>query len=114
MVICRPRSRAPPATKNTLPLKSKSSLTVGKFGMAAILSLRVPLFARGAYSFRWGKIAAMNLLCYYNPALIPQDERTLETDLCIYGGNAAGCVAAIQARKMGLNALVLEPGGHLG
>src|SRR5690606_6804416 len=33
---------------------------------------------------------------------------------CIYGGNAAGCVAAIQARKMGLSTLVLEPGGHVG
>lgn len=54
------------------------------------------------------------LLCYYNPALIPADERTVEVDLCIYGGNAAGCTTAIQAKKMGLSVLLLEPSGHVG
>jgi hypothetical protein len=54
------------------------------------------------------------LLCYYNPALIPADERTLDVDLCVYGGNAAGCTTAIQARKMGLSVALLEPSGHVG
>jgi hypothetical protein len=53
-------------------------------------------------------------LCYYNPAFIPEDNRVLDVDVCIYGGNAAGCVAAIQTRKLGLSTLVLEPGGHVG
>jgi hypothetical protein len=54
------------------------------------------------------------LLCYYNAALIVADERTLDVDLCIYGGNAAGCTTAIQARKMGLTVALLESGGHVG
>src|SRR5690606_21453221 len=53
-------------------------------------------------------------LCYYNPALIPADERTLDVDLCIYGGNASGCIAAIQAKKLGLSTLLLESGAHVG
>jgi hypothetical protein len=53
-------------------------------------------------------------LCYYNPALIPVTSEHIETDICIYGGNAAGVVAAIQAVRMGKNAVVLEPSGHLG
>lgn len=55
-----------------------------------------------------------DLLCYYNPALIPADDRLLEVDLCVYGGNAAGCTTAIQARKMGLSVIILESGGHVG
>ncbi len=55
-----------------------------------------------------------NNLFYYNPAAIPTDNRVLEADLCIYGANAAGCIAAIQAKKMGLSVVLLEPSGWLG
>ena len=35
-------------------------------------------------------------------------------DIVVYGGNAAGVVAAIQARRMGRSAVLLEPGRRLG
>jgi hypothetical protein len=35
-------------------------------------------------------------------------------DLVVYGGTAAGVVAAIQAREMGRTVVLLEPGDHLG
>jgi hypothetical protein len=35
-------------------------------------------------------------------------------DVVVYGGNAAGVVAAVQARRMGRSAVLLEPGRHLG
>jgi hypothetical protein len=35
-------------------------------------------------------------------------------DLVIYGGTSAGVVAAIQARRMGKTAVIIEPGEHLG
>jgi hypothetical protein len=37
-----------------------------------------------------------------------------EADLIVYGATAAGLVAAIQARRMGRTALVVEPGTHIG
>src|SRR6185369_4092637 len=36
------------------------------------------------------------------------------TDVCIYGGTAAGVAAAIQVSRMGKRAVVLEHGYHLG
>ena len=60
------------------------------------------------------RMNSSELLCYYNPALIPADERTLDVDLCVYGGNAAGCVTTIQARQMGLSVVLLESGRHVG
>ncbi len=35
-------------------------------------------------------------------------------DVVVYGGTAAGVVAAIQARRMGRTVVLLEPGRHLG
>ena len=35
-------------------------------------------------------------------------------DVVVYGGNAAGVVAAVQARRMGRTAVLLEPGPRLG
>src|SRR5436190_23848344 len=35
-------------------------------------------------------------------------------DLVIYGGTSGGIAAAIQARRMGKPAIVVEPGKHLG
>jgi len=53
-------------------------------------------------------------LCYYNPRFIETTNRFIETDICIYGGNAAGIATAIQAARMGQRAVVLEPSGKLG
>jgi len=35
-------------------------------------------------------------------------------DVVVYGGNAAGVAAAVQARRMGRSVVLLEPGRHLG
>lgn len=40
--------------------------------------------------------------------------RSYETDLCVYGGTAAGLAAAIQMRRFGKKVLVLSPERHLG
>jgi hypothetical protein len=40
--------------------------------------------------------------------------RTLDCDLCIYGGSSGGIAAAIVARRLGLKPIVLEPSRHLG
>ena len=45
------------------------------------------------------------------PAAPPSPERF---DVVVYGGTSAGVVAAVQARRMGRTAVLLEPGRHLG
>src|SRR4051794_12295224 len=39
---------------------------------------------------------------------------TAEADLIVYGATVAGVMAAIQARRMGRTALILEPTTHVG
>ena len=53
-------------------------------------------------------------LSYYNPALMKPDARVISADVCVYGGTSAGVIAAVQLKKMGKSAVILEPGGHLG
>lgn len=38
----------------------------------------------------------------------------IQVDICIYGGNAAGVIAAHTAAKMNMKVLLIEPGQHLG
>ncbi len=38
----------------------------------------------------------------------------LRADLCVYGGNSGGIIAAIAAKRKGLSVVLLEPGIHLG
>jgi len=45
------------------------------------------------------------------PTLTPESE---SFDVVVYGGTAAGVVAAAQARAMGRTVVLLEPGAHLG
>lgn len=42
------------------------------------------------------------------------EKGTVEFDVVVYGGNAAGIVAGLQASRMGLRAMVIEPGIRLG
>lgn len=42
------------------------------------------------------------------------EKRTVETDVCIYGGTSAGVIAAVQAAILGKRVLLLEPGSHFG
>ncbi|RMD78262.1 MAG: FAD-dependent oxidoreductase [Lentisphaerae bacterium] len=53
-------------------------------------------------------------LHYFSPDWIIQDKRQLETDLCIYGGTAAGVIAACTAAAEGLDVILLNPAQHLG
>ncbi|MBV9866962.1 MAG: FAD-dependent oxidoreductase [Abitibacteriaceae bacterium] len=53
-------------------------------------------------------------LYYYNPNAIKPMTQTLQADICIYGGTSAGVAAAVQASRMGKQAVVLEPSGHIG
>ncbi|TMV50872.1 FAD-dependent oxidoreductase [Paenibacillus mesophilus] len=53
-------------------------------------------------------------LSYYVPAEPTGSPLVVETDLCIYGGTAAGVAAAVQASRMGLRVVIAEFGRHLG
>ncbi|MEM6391636.1 MAG: FAD-dependent oxidoreductase [Planctomycetota bacterium] len=53
-------------------------------------------------------------LHYFHPAWIERSDEVLEVDVCVYGGNAAGVVAGIKALRLGMSAVVLQPGMHLG
>ncbi|MDR3707359.1 MAG: FAD-dependent oxidoreductase [Capsulimonadaceae bacterium] len=53
-----------------------------------------------------------NLYYYHSPQ--EREAQTIDVDICIYGGNAAGVIAAVQAARDGHSVAVVEPGGHLG
>lgn len=40
--------------------------------------------------------------------------RTIDSDVCVYGGTSGGVAAAVQAARMGKRAVIAEPGRHLG
>ena len=41
-------------------------------------------------------------------------QSVIETDICVYGGTSAGVIAGYSAKKLGKNAVVIEPTNHLG
>lgn len=43
-----------------------------------------------------------------------EQEHHLEVDICVYGGTAAGVMAAYSAKKMGKSVILIEPGKYLG
>lgn len=45
---------------------------------------------------------------------LPLAARAEEYDVVVYGGTAAGVIAAVQAKKMGKTAVVVGPDKHLG
>ena len=52
---------------------------------------------------------------FFSPApSVANDAPPLATDLCIYGANAAGVMAAVQARRLGLSVVLLNPGLQVG
>ena len=46
--------------------------------------------------------------------LAPGPARAADVDIVVYGGNASGVAAAVQATRMGKTAVVVEPGQHIG
>lgn len=56
--------------------------------------------------------AIPGLRYYYPPE--KAEPRTIEADVCVYGGTSGGVVAAVQAQRMGRKAVLLEFGKHVG
>jgi hypothetical protein len=52
-------------------------------------------------------------LRYYYPAE-KVEERSIEVDICVYGGTSGGAVAAVQAARAGKRVALLEFGKHIG
>ena len=51
---------------------------------------------------------------YYQPPETKPIVHIIQTDVCIYGGNSAGVIAALQCGKMGRKAVILEQSDHPG
>ena len=51
-------------------------------------------------------------LCLRGSAI--RSAEVIESDICVYGGTSAGVAAAVQARRMGKTAVIVEFGRHLG
>jgi penicillin V acylase-like amidase (Ntn superfamily) len=48
------------------------------------------------------------------PGDMTSRDRTVQSDICIFGGTPAGLAAAVQARRMDRTAVLVEPTRHLG
>jgi len=53
-----------------------------------------------------------NLHYYFPPEKVVK--RTLDTDVCIYGGTSSGIIAAVQLSRLGRTVVLIEPSAHLG
>lgn len=53
-------------------------------------------------------------LHYYFPPLADAATKTLNVDVCVYGGTAAGVIAAVQTARLGRSVVLLEPSEHIG
>ncbi|EOR94583.1 hypothetical protein ADIARSV_2181 [Arcticibacter svalbardensis MN12-7] len=49
-----------------------------------------------------------------NAVTSAENHKSLNTDICVYGGTSSGVIAAIQAARMGKTVVLIEPGKHLG
>src|SRR2546426_6870969 len=70
--------------------------------------------ARKSKGFRWVAAfasVAPALLCLSSVSVATE---TIQADICIYGGTAAGVAAAVQATRMGKKAVIAEFGSHVG
>lgn len=61
----------------------------------------------------WGKTVLFGLLIFAS-VRSGLSQHSYDVDVCVYGGTAAGVIAAYTARKLGKTALLIEPGKHLG
>ena len=53
-----------------------------------------------------------NLHYYFPPEKVVK--RTLDADVCIYGGTSCGIIAAVQLSRLGRKVVLIEPSAHLG
>lgn len=61
--------------------------------------------------FRLGLLVFCKIIFFQGQVVKAND---VQADICIYGGNAAGVIAAYTASKMNMKVLLIEPGKHLG
>jgi hypothetical protein len=55
------------------------------------------------------------MLCYYHPDFSTQGTAgEFEFDVCVYGGTAGGVMAAVEAARLGLKVIILEPAAEIG
>jgi FAD dependent oxidoreductase/NPCBM-associated, NEW3 domain of alpha-galactosidase len=86
-------------------------LTRRQLMAAAGTGVAVLYGARGAAARAPGTPGSM--LRYYYP-VPPRRRRTIETDICVYGGTSAGIAAAVQARRLGRSVAVAAFGRQIG
>lgn len=53
-------------------------------------------------------------LYYFHSAWIPDSDESLQADICVYGGTAAGVSAAVTGSRRGHRVVLLQPGLHIG
>ena len=72
--------------------------------------------SRRCGTFSWFAVLGMflTIVSVVHAAEPPVVAVHLQADLLIYGGTSAGVAAAVQARRMGLSVILIEPGQHLG
>ncbi|MFZ4725127.1 MAG: FAD-dependent oxidoreductase [Paludibacter sp.] len=46
--------------------------------------------------------------------ILQLNAKTIETDICIYGGTSAGIISAVSADRLGKKSLIIEPSNYLG
>jgi hypothetical protein len=81
-------------------------------GSSPMADLTSPHGVLAGFRFlRLGTLAL--LLLYLSPSASPAAEM-IQSDVCIYGGTAAGVAAAAEAARSGKTAVIAEFGGHLG
>lgn len=51
---------------------------------------------------------------YFRPEWIEPSDQRLNVDVCVYGGSAAGVIAAVAAARRGKRCIILNPANHLG
>ncbi len=76
-----------------------------------IVFLLIPL-SLPASEIKLPEPAIPGLRYYYPPKKVKP--RSIEVDVCVYGGTSGGAVAAVQARRMGKTVVLLEFGKHIG
>src|SRR5690606_40328365 len=58
-----------------------------------------------------GILFAALVFCF---AINAHAQRSIEVDVCVYGGTSAGVIPAYTAQKLGKRAILIEPGRRLG
>lgn len=97
-------------------MKSMRFLTMG--GLCAVIGTGLPGSVKAQETPAVPKEAGVttpihsNLHYYFPPEKV--EKRTLDADVCVYGGTSGGIIAAVQLSRLGRKVVLLEPSAHLG